>query len=103
VGPIVLVGPLADALGTPAVLAGSASLVIIAGVVSIVKAPASADVAHDPKTRAEALDPMTVTTTAQLTRTVQLHYLDAGAAASERVASAVEAPRTSQGPDDPAP
>ncbi|MBA3852162.1 MAG: MFS transporter [Chloroflexi bacterium] len=86
-GPIVVVGPLADVVGTPAVLATSAGLVIVAGVVSILKARPSANVVHHHQALAEPVDPMTVTTTAPLTRPVKLHYLDAGDSASTPVAS----------------
>ncbi|MEJ7754472.1 MAG: MFS transporter, partial [Candidatus Limnocylindrales bacterium] len=98
-GPIVVVGPLADSLGTPAVLAGSAGLVIVAGVVSVIKAPSSADVAHHHQTLGEPADPMTVTTTAPLTRTVRLHYLDAGEKASTKVASSVTPPEEEARPE----
>lgn len=100
-GPIVVVGPLADSLGTPAVLAGSAGLVIVAGVVSVIKAPSSADVAHHHQALGEPADPMTVTTTAPLTRTVILHYLDAGEKASTKVASSVTPPEEEARPDGP--
>jgi MFS family permease len=98
-GPIVVVGPLADSLGTPAVLAGSAGLVIVAGVVSIIKAPSSADVAHHHQALGEPADPMTVTTTAPLTRRVRLHYLDAGEKASTKVASSVTPPEEEARPE----
>lgn len=88
-GPIVVVGPLADVVGTPAVLAASASLVIVAGVVSILKARPSANVVHHHQGLAEPVDPMTVTTTAPLTRSVKLHYVDAGESVSTKVASPV--------------
>ncbi len=93
-GPIVVVGPLADVVGTPAVLATSASLVIVAGVVSILKARPSANVVHHHQGLAEPVDPMTVTTTAPLTRPVNLHYLDAGEPVGTKVASPVGSPTT---------
>lgn len=91
-GPIVVVGPLADVVGTPAVLAASAALVIVTGMVSVLKARPSANVVHVHQALEEPFDPMTVTTTAPLTRTVRLRYLDAGEATGTRVASRVEPP-----------
>ncbi len=91
-GPIVVVGPLADVVGTPAVLAASAALVIVTGAVSVLKARPSANVVHVHQALEEPFDPMTVTTTAALTRTVRLRYLDAGEATGTRVASRVEPP-----------
>ncbi len=98
-GPIVVVGPLADSLGTPAVLAGSAGLVIVAGVVSVIKAPSSADVVHHHQALGEPSDPMTVTTTAPLTRTVTLRYLDADVNVSTKIASPVTPPDDGPEPD----
>jgi len=92
-GPIVVVGPLADVVGTPAVLAASAALVIVTGVVSVLKARPSANVVHVHQALEEPFDPMTVTTTAPLTRPVRLRYLDSGKATGTRVASRVEPPR----------
>ncbi|MBA2569972.1 MAG: MFS transporter [Chloroflexi bacterium] len=73
--PIIVVGPVADLVGTPAVIVSSGLIVIVTGVVSILRArPTPASAAHQGP--AVPVDPMTVTTTAQLTRPVRLHYLE---------------------------
>ena len=73
--PIIVVGPVADLLGTPAVMVASAIVVGSAGVVSILRArPAEASGAH--LSLPQPVDPLTVTSTGQLTSAVRLLYLD---------------------------
>ncbi|CAN5734796.1 MFS transporter [soil metagenome] len=74
--PIIVVGPVADLVGTPAVIVASAAFIGLTGVVSIARArPADA-----PKLGRRELndpvDPVTVASTQPLTRPVRLHYLD---------------------------
>lgn len=72
--PIIIVGPVADLVGTPAVMIASALFVGLTGLISILKArPARASGEHHRPV--EPVDPMTVTTTAQLTGPVRLRYL----------------------------
>jgi hypothetical protein len=77
--PIIIVGPIADVIGTTPVVLGSAVFVIVAAAGSIVWAhpthegTASADLI-------DAADPVALTTTRSLTRPIPLEYVDENAA-----------------------
>lgn len=100
--PIIVVGPVADLLGTPAVMVASAIVVGATGVVSIFKArPPEATGQHRPAT--QPFDPLTIASTRQLTGPVRLRYLD-GPDAFERPVSIRVSPVVpgQAGPADPA-
>ncbi len=76
--PIVIVGPVADAIGTPAVMVVSAGIVILTGVASILRAH-PALVARASRVRMQPVDPIAVATnSASLTRAVRLRPLEDG-------------------------
>ncbi len=73
--PIIIVGPVADLVGTPAVMVAAAAVVGATGVISILRArPAAASGQHRPL--GDPVDPMTVATTATLTGPVRIRYVD---------------------------
>jgi MFS family permease len=97
--PIIVVGPVADLVGTAAVMVGSAIVVGLMGVLSIFKArPPAATGMHRPLT--DPVDPLTVTTTAPLTRPVRLRYVDREPPAIEPVALASPVVPGRSGPAD---
>lgn len=60
--PIVIVGPVADRIGTPAVIMGSAIFVALTGFASILRAPAGQEAAATPAGRRSPVDPVGITT-----------------------------------------
>jgi MFS family permease len=77
--PIIIVGPVADLVGTTAVMVASGAVVGLVGVISIFRArgPSASARARHRRLR-EPVDPISVTTTAPLTRPVRLRYVDGG-------------------------
>lgn len=77
--PIVIVGPVADVVGTPAVMVFSAGIVAVTGVVSILRAH-PIPMATSSRLHMEPVDPIAVTTnSASLTRPIRLRPPEAGA------------------------
>lgn len=72
--PIIVVGPVADLVGTPAVILASATVIAMTGIVSILKARPTDARGYGALT--QPVDPLTVASTAQLTRPVRVRYLD---------------------------
>ena len=74
--PIIIVGPVADLIGTPAVIVVSALIVGLTGVASIFLAHAPGGARATPG-RMEPVDPVALATTSSaLTRTIRLRYID---------------------------
>ena len=82
--PIIIVGPVADLVGTTAVMVVSGAVVGLVGAISILKARPSGQARARHRRLREPVDPMTVTTTAALTRPVRLRYVDGGPRAPSR-------------------
>ena len=103
--PIIIVGPIADAIGTTPVVLGSAVFVIVAAVGSLVWAhptsegTASADLV-------DVVDPVALTTTRSLTQPIRLEYVEDEADRPKGlsyVASPVEPGRAGPAREDDAP
>ena len=62
--PIILVGPIADKVGSESVILGTSVLVLLAGIRSVLVAPPRADAVFAPS-RLQPTDPVTVTTSPQ--------------------------------------
>ncbi|MBA2254624.1 MAG: MFS transporter, partial [Chloroflexi bacterium] len=60
--PIVIVGPVADLIGTPAVIMGSAVFVALTGLASLLKAPSTGRAEVGPTLRQGPVDPVSVAT-----------------------------------------
>jgi MFS family permease len=73
--PIIIVGPIADAVGTSWVVAGAAIVVLLIAVGSILKAQPDPDT-MGPGGLVDALDPVAITGRS-LTQPIQLNYIDA--------------------------
>jgi MFS family permease len=74
--PIIIVGPVADLVGTPAVILGSAVVVAATGVGSILKAHPADDGMFDQRRRLAPVDPIAVTTSSPLTGPVRLDMVE---------------------------
>ena len=75
--PIIIVGPIADAFGTSWVVAGSAIVVLLVAVGSIMRAHTSVDAPATVGGLIDAMDPVALTGRS-LTSPIQMHYLDDG-------------------------
>jgi hypothetical protein len=72
--PIIIVGPIADAVGTSWVVAGAAIVVLLVAVGSILRAPPS-DETMSPGGLVDAVDPIAISGRS-LTQPIQLDYID---------------------------
>jgi MFS family permease len=72
--PIIIVGPIADAVGTSWVVAGAAIVVLLVAVGSILRAPPS-DETMSPGGLVDAVDPIAISGRS-LTQPIQLDYVD---------------------------
>jgi MFS family permease len=105
--PIIIVGPLADAISSSTVIVISALIVGGVGILSIIFAHPSITGSARP-VNIEPVDPLTVTTSSStLTRPVRLRYLDSDTSGPIRIIAspvvpgrAGPAPGTDPGPDD---
>jgi MFS family permease len=78
--PIILVGPIADSFGTPAVIVASAVVIAATGLASyfLGRGDGATQAGGAPGYHLEPVDPLTVTTSSTLTRPVSMRYIDDG-------------------------